>query len=227
MAISAARGGVTRGSTVARSGLAMLLATIFACSGFSTSGLDRSDRESSARVRVAVAPVTLTPELQRQYEEDPSRFADVATHLGHDLSEVLEERGADVVTAHDSGGVLGELSRSPEFHRDASRLARAAAARLHIDALLVVEVTRWSPREEERGVPSRAAVGFRATLHGGSSGRLLWSSEFSERQASFLENPWRALQYPGRGTRWLSAIELARWGSRRLGSEVPLSRIGR
>ena len=89
-----------------------------------------------------------------------------------------------------------------------------------MDSLLVVEVTRWSPRDALERSP--AAVGFRATLHGGTDGLILWAGGFSERQASFVESPWRSLRYPGMGTRWLSVTELARWGVRRLAREVPI-----
>jgi hypothetical protein len=186
-----------------------------------------TEKPSAARggiiaYRVAVASVTLAPEVELRQAEYRTRYEDAATHVGHYLAEALLERGVEVVPAHDSRGVLADLTRSPDLHRDASRLARAAVERLGVDALLVIEVTRWSPRDPLRSPPSPAAVGFRATLHGGPDGLLLWSGEFSERQVSFFESPWRSLRYPGRGTRWLSVRELARWGSRRLAAQIPI-----
>ena len=186
--------------------------------------LDRSSSGAvgSAPDRVAIAPVTLAPGLQHRAAGDPTRYADAATHVGHYLAEALLDRGVEVVPARDSGGTLGGVDRSPDLHRDASRLARVAAERLGVDSLLVVEVTRWSPHDALERPPAPAAVGFRATLHGGADGLLLWSGGFSERQASFIESPWRSLRYPGWGTRWLSVTELARWGARRLAREIPV-----
>lgn len=195
---------------------------LLACMPLGTSSAGQAGREIENPVRVAVAPVTLSAGLERQRRDDPTLYADVTTHLGHYLAEALLERGAEVMTAHDSGGVLELLARSTDFHRDASKLTRVAVAQLEVDALLIAEVTRWAPREPGRSPTSGAAIGFRATLHGGPDGHLLWSGEFSERQASFFDHPWRALQYPGRGARWLSAAELARWGTRRLISQVTL-----
>jgi len=212
--------GLSRGAS---SVLSAALAGVLACTPLAASTPEQSDaRRRRITYRVAIAPVTLAPEVERRRADEPTRYADSATHVGHYLAEALLERGIDVVPAHDSAGILADFTRSPDFHRDASRLARASLDALGIDAILVVEVTRWSPRDALRRPPSPAAVGFRATLHGGSEGLLLWSGEFFERQVSFFESPWRSLRYPGRGTRWLSVIELARWGSRRLAAEIPI-----
>lgn len=179
---------------------------------------------SSTRDRLAIAPVTLAPELVRGEEDAPTRYADATTHVGHYLAEALMDRGIEVVPARDSEGILADLDRSPDLHHDASRLARAAAQHLGVDSLLVVEVTGWSPRGALRRPP--AAVGFRATLHGGADGLLLWSGGFSERQVPFFESPWRSLRYPGMGSRWLSVTELARWGARRLAREIAVHTRG-
>ena len=202
--------------------------------------------------RIAIAPVTLAPELERQVAaEQAATYSEASIHVGHYLAEALLERGYEVVPARDSAGILAELARSPDLHHDASALTRFASERLAVDALLVIEVTRWAPRDARPvapspspepdatpssrfpllpdpregwgSPPSPAAVGFRATLHGGSDGLLLWSGEFAERQASFFENPWRSLRYPGRGTRWLSVTDLARWGARRLAAQIPIA----
>lgn len=196
----------------------MLLAAILSCSTLAPSGEGRTALKVSKRVsRIAVAPVTLSPALERRREFDRQMVdVDATTYVGQYLAEALLDRGIGVVTAHDSNGLLSDLARSAEFHRDASRLARVAVEQLGVDALLVVELTQWSSRDPGRSPSSTSAVGFRATLHGGTDGRLLWSGQFSESQVAFFNSPWRALQYPGFGLRWLSVTELARWGSRQL-----------
>jgi hypothetical protein len=66
-----------------------------------------------------------------------------------------------------------------------------------------------------------AAVGFRVALQG-ADGRTLWSAEFDERQQPLGDNVLRAGQYPGAGTRWLTAEELARWGAQQTVKALPL-----
>lgn len=201
----------------------LAVTAVLACASLAPSRVEQSDagvRRSLSRV--AVAPVTFAPALERRGAKDSTLYAEAATHVGHYLAEALLERGVEVVTAEDSRIALADLTRSPEFHRDATRLARAASLQLGVDSLLVIELTQWSPRDALRSRPLPTAVGFRATLHGGSDGLLLWSGQFSERQVSFFESPWRSLQYPGMGTRWLSPTELARWGARRLAAEIPV-----
>jgi len=212
----------------ASAGLFAACALALACAPLSHSAPYVSQaRAENGAYRVAVAPVTLASQLLRRSEVASSRYADAETHVGHYLAEALLARGVDVVPARDSRGTLADLTRSFDLHSDASRLARTAVKRLDVDALLVVEVTRWSPRNPARRPPVPAAVGFRATLHGGLDGLLLWSGEFSERQVSFFENPWMSLQYPGWGTRWLSTKELARWGARRLAARIPIDSLRR
>ncbi len=193
-----------------------------ACAPWAPASQSVARREGSA-YRVAVASVTLAPEVERRSAIDPARYAEAAVHVGHYLAEALMERGVDVVPAKDTRGTLANLTRSSDLHRDAARLARVAAERLGVDALLVVEVTHWSPRNALTRPQRAAGVGFRATLHGGSEGLLLWSGQFSEQQVPFFESPWRALRYPGGGTRWLSVTELARWGSRQLAAQIPIA----
>lgn len=172
--------------------------------------------------RIAIAPVTLSPELERRRAGAPDAFEDATTHAGHYFAEALLEHGFEVMTAEDSDNLMGLFARSSEFHHDASRLARLAVERLGVDGILVVEVTEWTPRAETGVDRTPAEIGFRATLHGGPSGGLLWSGRFSDRQRSFFDSPWHAVRYPGGGTRWLSEHELARWGARRLVAEIPV-----
>ena len=229
--------------------LCVALSGALGCAALGQSSVGESgDGGRGAAYRIAVAPVTLAPQLERQAAEDLVAYAEASTHVGHYLAEALLERGYAVVPARDSEDILSEFTRSHDLHRDSSQLARLAVERLGVDALLVVELTLWAPRgarssassapaqdsaapervpllpnprEGGGAPPSPAAVGLRATLHGGSDGLLLWSGEFSERQASFFESPWRSLRYPGRGTRWLSVTDLARWGARRLAAQIP------
>jgi hypothetical protein len=56
-------------------------------------------------------------------------------------------------------------------------------------------------------------VAFEVTLYAAPSGKKLWTARFDETQQSLNERPLDASRYPGGGTRWLTAAELARWGA--------------
>ncbi len=89
--------------------------------------------------------------------------------------------------------------------------------------MLLGDVTRWEERQGEAlGTLHAAAVGFRVTLQGTPDGRTLWTGEFDERQQPLSDNVLRAGRYPGAGSRWLTAEELARWGAREISRAIPL-----
>lgn len=114
--------------------------------------------------RIAVAPVSFALDLERQAAADPETFAEASIHVGHYLGEALLERGYGVVPARDSEGTLVEVTRSSDLHRDASELARFAVERLGVDALLVVELTRWTPRGARSTAPPRPITGCRSLI---------------------------------------------------------------
>ena len=51
------------------------------------------------------------------------------------------------------------------------------------------------------------------TVYEAPTARRLWTGRFDETQQAITEAILRARQYPGGGTRWLSAPEFARWGA--------------
>ena len=53
-------------------------------------------------------------------------------------------------------------------------------------------------------------------------GEQLWRATFDERQQALSENVFNAARYPGRGSRWLSAGELARWGAEEVAQVMPV-----
>jgi len=61
------------------------------------------------------------------------------------------------------------------------------------------------------------------TLYSAPDALRVWSARFDETQQSLSANVARARKYPGRGTRWLTAAELARWGIENAIAAVPPS----
>ena len=164
--------------------------------------------------RIAVLPFAISPLLHAPENGTPPRVA--AQLVSRYVAEALAARGLEVIAPEDVAATLAEA--------DPSRRAAAVLAEKHgADAVLLGELTRWEEREGEAyGTFEAAAVGFRITLQGAPNGRLLWSGEFDERQQPLSDNVLRAGRYPGAGSRWLTAEELARWGAQEISRAIPL-----
>jgi hypothetical protein len=102
----------------------------------------------------------------------------------------------------------------PAPRLDAKTAAERAANDFGATAVVLGKVTRWREREgSAAGAARPASVAFEVSLHQAPLGRRLWTGRFDETQKSITEAILRARQYPGGGTRWLTAGELARWGA--------------
>jgi hypothetical protein len=164
--------------------------------------------------RIAVVPFSASA-LHRVEETGPPASV-TAQLVARYVAEALEARGVEVVAPDDVAAMLaGAQGDQP--------VARRLRDERGADAIVRGEVTRWEPREGEAyGSFRPAAVGFRVTLQSAPAGRTLWSAEFDERQQALSENVLRAGQYPGGGSRWLTAEELARWGAQQIVRALPL-----
>ncbi len=97
---------------------------------------------------------------------------------------------------------------------DGAQAAALAAHKFGATAVLTGEVLRYRERSGEAlGTSRPASVGFELKLYAAPGGERLWTALFQETQQTITENVLRARRYPGRGTRWLTAAELARWGA--------------
>ena len=163
--------------------------------------------------RVAVLPFAVSPLVHAPENGTQPRVA--AQLVSRYVAEALAARGLEVIAPEDVAATLAEA--------DPSRRAAAVLAEKHgADAVVLGELTRWEEREGEAyGTFEAAAVGFRVTLQGAPNGRVLWSGEFDERQQPLGDNVLRAGRYPGAGTRWLTAEELAHWGAQELVNALP------
>ena len=125
----------------------------------------------------------------------------------------LSERGV-LVDALDPLA-LGLPSRNPTAPRhDLNAVARDVARKVDATGLLVGEVTRYRVRVGGgRAASQPASVAFALTLYEVPSGRRLWTGWFDETQLALGESPRERVRLPGGGLRWVTAPELARWGS--------------
>ena len=80
--------------------------------------------------------------------------------------------------------------------------------------MVLGEVYRWRERSGEAlGTDRPASVGYQMSLHQAPGGRRLWNSRFDETQQPLSADVRNLGRYPGGGSRWLTAAELARWGA--------------
>jgi curli biogenesis system outer membrane secretion channel CsgG len=163
--------------------------------------------------RIAVLPFSAAPLVRAEAGGASPR--DAAQLVSRYVAEALAARGVEVVAPEDIASTLAQANPS-------ERAGRVIREKHGADAVVIGDVTRWEERKGEAyGAMKAAAVGFRVTLQG-EDGRTLWSAEFDERQQPLGENVLRAGQYPGGGSRWLTAEELARWGAQETVGALPL-----
>jgi len=164
--------------------------------------------------KVAVMPFYPTPELGRGLAPgSPLSAADAADTVGAYVTEALRSRGFAVVAPSDMLSAFVAQGR-PVPRLDPREAGVVAAREFGASAVILGKVYRYRDREGQAyGAQRPASVGYEVTLFDAQSGRRLWSSRFDETQQALGENVFNAQRYPGGGTRWLTAAELARWGA--------------
>jgi hypothetical protein len=138
------------------------------------------------------------------------------------VTEALIARGLEVVPAESVARALAveRADRRPLVPR---AVAAVAAREFGADAVLMGEVSRFVERSgQAAGTLRPAGVGFEVTLYAAPGAQKLWSAIFDETQKPLSENVLSTYRYPGGGTRWLTAEELARWGARETVQALPL-----
>lgn len=197
-----------------RRGLALVLLAAVAALGCARTVVGQSfpalDERRAPILRIAVAPLVARPE----------GAAPAAAVVARKLVEALAARGIEVVPPE-------EVARTGAFAAGGAgvpELAATVKSQLGADALLVGEITRWVEREGgAAGSPRPASVGVRIDLFGAPDGQRLWRGEFDHTQQALLENVLITPRYPGGGTRWLTAEELAQFGASELVAALPLA----
>jgi len=172
--------------------------------------------------RVAVAPFAPSIRLMRSGDDmGDATPALVASAVSQYLGESLEAR-VSVVPADEVGLALG-LEGSPSTLLSPVEVARRVAEELGADAVILGQVSRFIERAgEAAGTMRPASVSFTITLYAAPGARPLWRGRFDETQRALNENIFNAGRYPGGGTRWLSAEEMARWGASEVALAMPL-----
>lgn len=171
--------------------------------------------------RIAVAP--FQPRIDPRRHEDPQAIpaADAADLVTRFVAEELAARGFDVVAPSDL--VLAfEASGVVLPREDAASVAALAAEKFGATAVVLGHVTGYREREGgASGTLRPASVGFELTLHAAPGGAVHYVARFDHTQAALSADVFMAVRYPGGGSRWLTAADLARWGAGHAIDEIP------
>jgi len=170
--------------------------------------------------KVAIAPFQPDPALHPR-GEPPISAALAAELVSRFVAEALAARGIAVVAPNDL--TLAFESQGVVLPRgNPAALAALAASQFGATAIVVGNVTRFQEREGgARGAMRPAAIGFNFTLHAAPTGVAAYRARFDHTQSALSADLFGSLRYPGGGTRWLTAGELARWGADNAVDEMP------
>ena len=195
--------------------IAVLPALATACLGSETLfSSPPPPRKPEAVKRIAVPAFAAAAPLRGTLPEETAELLGVA------LSELLAARGIDVVPP-------SELTLAPPWAEDPTarrRLARWVHEEFGADTLAVGRVERFRERSGEALASSQpASIAFEIALLRAPGGQIMWRHRFDETQKALSEDILRATRYPGRGTRWLRALEYSRWALSELLHDAPIT----
>jgi hypothetical protein len=163
--------------------------------------------------RIAVLPFSHRDTMRygaRAGETSPAIAAELVARF---LTEAIAKRGIEVIPASDLSTALQAQGLKPTDINPRTA-AELAALKFGATAIMIGQVSRYREREGERfGSTGAASVAFNVTIYTADPVQRVWSSQFDETQRPLSENIMNAPRYPGGGTRWLTAAELAQWGA--------------
>jgi nucleotide-binding universal stress UspA family protein len=169
-----------------------------------------SSAGGSTRV-IAVMPFATRPGLVAVGSDAGMTADEVAELLANFMAEALAANGARVISPSDLATAFLSEQR-PVARRDPPAAAELAASRFGATSVVMGEGLRWRERKGEAyGTNRPASVAYEMTLYQAPVPRRLWSARFDHTQRTLLADPLTARKYPGGGTRFLTAAELARW----------------
>lgn len=171
-------------------------------------------RFDDAMSLVAVMPFLPSESLSFARPEpgdvDPIEAAEQVSHF---VSEALAAKGVKVIPAQDvNTAFAGAGVITPRG--DVKSAVQAVSDNFGAKGVILGTVSRYHDRVGTKRAGEPASVSFELTLYSVPEGRKLWQGRFIHSQPTLNENPISATRYPGGGTRWLTAAELARWGAR-------------
>jgi hypothetical protein len=210
--------------------LVVSLVLVAACESNSTVGIrpapivesNQDAKTAEALTLVAIVPFQPHEPTGRTIGTSQKVTLDSAALVTSYFADALVARGVNVIPPSDLESAFA--SQGDVLPRRNPRVTAEKAKRdFGATAVVIGTVNRWREREGgAAGARQPASIAFEVSLHEAPSGRRLWSGRFDETQKSMTESLFRARQYPGGGTRWLSAEEFARWGAEETAKSLTL-----
>ena len=170
--------------------------------------------------KVAVVPFEPLPTFQRAKDPNAPSAALSAELVTRFVAEAFAAQGIAVVAPNDL--VIAYEAEGRVLPRgDAQNVAALAAQQFGATSIATGRVQRYREREGGgAGSFGPASVAFDITLHA-PSGSPVYKARFDHTQTTLSGDVFGAVRYPGGGTRWLTAAELARWGADHAVEEIP------
>jgi len=168
--------------------------------------------------RIAVAPFR---PVQRPSGRTVS--SETGSLVASFVADAAARRGLDVIPPTDVAQSLGLADPTVQLP-DARAIVQEAAQRFGADTVAIGTVSRWQERSgQAAGTLQPASVALEVKLYSTAAAALLWAGAFDETQVALGVNVLKAGQYPGGGTRWLTAAEFARFGADQVVSRIPIA----
>jgi hypothetical protein len=168
---------------------------------------------AGALKRIAVLPFSRRDTMRYDPEAGGTSPEIAAELVARFITESMAKRGIQVIPASDLATALSAQGLKPTDINPRTA-AEFAAAKFGATAIMMGQVSRYRERQGEKfGSTGAASVAFNATIYSTDPVQRVWSSQFDETQRALFENIINAPRYPGGGTRWLTAAELAQWGA--------------
>jgi hypothetical protein len=172
---------------------------------------------------VAVVPFTAGQRLAVSLRPGGVTAGEASQLVARFVVEAFQAQGIRVIPASDVERAFA-ASGGQSHLADAATAAAVTARKFGATGIVRGVVLRYRERDGgPRGALRPASVAFQLTLYTAPAGVRVWSARFDETQPALSDDPLRVRLYPGRGTRWLSAAELTRWGADEALAVIPES----
>jgi hypothetical protein len=194
----------------------ILLSSCSSLSGNDDSLQIQAPLESLSCIVVLPAGTSVGKDETIDFEEAQSleKGADYATEIiRNELKDnprvrIMRSNQVTSLIPEDSGGVTGTFTE--------------LGKKLNCDAVLLTTVRRYQQREgTEYAADSPASVNFSMALRRTDNGNVLWSTEYREKQQSFLSNIFSFAKAKDRGFKWVSVEQLMTQGIKERLAQCP------
>jgi hypothetical protein len=194
----------------------ILLSSCSSLSGNDQSLQVQAPLESLSCIVVLPAGTSVGKDETIDFEEAQSleKGAAYATEvIGNELKDnprvrIMRSNQVTSLIPEVSGGVIGTFTE--------------LGKKLNCDAVLLTTVRRYQQREgTEYAADSPASVDFSMALRRSDNGNVLWSTEYREKQQSFLSNIFSFTKAKDRGFKWVSVEQLMTQGIKERLAQCP------